>query len=201
MSDTALSNVIVMVAILLALVVAFRVGMTRAAAGKIVAFIGLFILPVLAATQGFNQHMEKATTTQFCLSCHVMESHGRSLYVDDPNFVPAVHFQSHLVPADQACFTCHTTYTMFGDMEAKLRGLRHLYVQYLGTVPQEADVKLYTPYDNRECLHCHQGMRKFGEQPAHQDMPQFLEQIEANEVSCLDCHASIHDIGNLAARG
>ncbi len=58
--------------------------------------------------------MEHATSTKFCLSCHVMEDFGRSLYVDDPSYIPAMHFQNNRVPRDHACYTCHTDYTMFG---------------------------------------------------------------------------------------
>jgi nitrate/TMAO reductase-like tetraheme cytochrome c subunit len=187
------------VTIALALLVGFRAPLTRATGGKVLAFIGLFILPVVAGTQGFTDHMEQAKTTRFCLSCHVMEPFGRTLLIDDPSFVPAAHFQNHLVPADQACFTCHTTYTMFGDYEAKLRGVRHLYVQYLGHVPKPADITLYSPYNNRECLHCHQGMRKFEAAAAHHRTPQMLAQIEANRLSCTasNCHEFIHDVADL----
>jgi cytochrome c-type protein NapC len=69
----------------------------------------------------------------------------------------AAHFQNHRVPADEACYTCHTNYAMFGGMKAKIGGLRHIYVYYLGKPPQPADIKLYEPYNNRECLHCHAG--------------------------------------------
>jgi hypothetical protein len=42
---------------------------------------------------------------------------------------------------------------MFGGLKAKLGGLRHIYVHYLGKPPQPEDIKLYEPYNNRECLH------------------------------------------------
>ncbi len=47
------------------------------------AFVALFILPVVAVWGGFEQHMDRATTTQFCLSCHVMLEYGQSLHYDD----------------------------------------------------------------------------------------------------------------------
>jgi nitrate/TMAO reductase-like tetraheme cytochrome c subunit len=200
MSHVALlSLVFVGATIVLALVVALRADLTRTTGGTILAVVALVLLPALAADQGFTQHMEQAKTTTFCLSCHVMEPYGRSLYIDDPSFVPAVHFQNHLVPADQACFTCHTTYTMFGDYQAKLRGLRHLYVQYLGTVPNAADVRLYTPYNNRECLHCHEGMRTFEEAKAHHRTPTMPADIASNRLSCTssNCHEFIHDVADL----
>jgi len=187
------------VTVALALVVAFRTELTRAVRGKVLAFIALFVLPALAVLQGFDNHMEKAKTTQFCLSCHVMEPYGKTLQIDDRSFIPAVHAQNHMVPPDQVCFTCHTTYTMFGDYQAKLRGLRHLQVQYLGTVPKPEDIKLYTPYNNRECLHCHDGQRKYVEAAPHKKSPVMFQQMAANTLSCTksDCHEFIHDVADL----
>ncbi|MEI9815368.1 MAG: hypothetical protein WDO18_23165 [Acidobacteriota bacterium] len=52
-----------------------------------------------------------------------MEDYGRSLYIDDPSYVPAQHYQNALVPRDHACYTCHTQYTMFGTVQAKLKGV------------------------------------------------------------------------------
>src|ERR1700694_5624415 len=159
--------VFICIAVVLAILVATRAELTRVRGGKILAFVTLFILPVVAVGLGYSEHMERATSTQFCLSCPVMYDFGRSLHVDDPSYIPARHFQNNLIPRDQACFTCHTDYTMFGPLSSKLRGLHHLYVQYLGTVPKPEDIKLYTPYNNRECLHCHNGARAFEEATEH----------------------------------
>src|SRR5689334_25424062 len=108
----------------------FFPGVTRARGGKIIAFLLLFLLPAAATGIGGWYHLEQSKKTEFCLSCHVMTDYGKSLYIDDSAFLPASHFQNHRVPTGQACFTCHTDYTMYGDVSAKLRGLRHLYVYY-----------------------------------------------------------------------
>ena len=68
----------------LALVVGLRARLTRSREGKILAFLALLILPVVSVWAGFSAQMERATSTTFCLSCHVMSDHGRSLRVDDP---------------------------------------------------------------------------------------------------------------------
>ena len=49
------------------------------------------------------------------------------------------HYQNNRIPRDKACFTCHTDYTLFGDAKAKLRGLRHVYVNYLGRSPRRSN--------------------------------------------------------------
>jgi hypothetical protein len=173
---------------------------TRTPAGRILAFLALVVVPGAALWAGFSFHMEQAQTTEFCLSCHVMSDYGRSLYVDDKSYIPAVHFQNNRIPRDHACYTCHTTYTLFGGVKAKLRGVRHLYVQYLGTVPPPDRIRLYEPYNNRECLHCHEGARKFEEMAPHRKTPQMLDDIKANRLSCTSshCHDTIHDVGTLS---
>src|SRR5437870_1133178 len=104
---------IILVNIVLILLLISRPSVTAVRKGKIFAFISLFILPLLVGWMGVSEHVERSKRTEFCLSCHVMGNYGKSLYADDRAFIPAVHFQNHLVPRDKACFTCHTDYTMF----------------------------------------------------------------------------------------
>jgi nitrate/TMAO reductase-like tetraheme cytochrome c subunit len=166
-----------------------RPGLAAQRGGKAMAFIPFFILPVLVTWFGTNAHMERAKETKFCLGCHVMEPYGKSLHVDDQSWVPAAHFQNNRIPRDAACFTCHTTYTMFGDYAAKLKGIKHTWIYYLGTIPKE--IKLYEPFRNRECLHCHGGSRKFEANDTHSAI---RADLESNKTSCLECHNTIHNV-------
>lgn len=100
-------------AALIALLVGFRVHLAHSREGKMLAFVALFALPVMVAWAGFAEQMNRAESTKFCLSCHVMEGFGKSLYIYDPSYIPAAHFQNNRVPRDQACYTCHANYTMF----------------------------------------------------------------------------------------
>src|SRR5580693_5151453 len=108
--------------ILLILVVVIRPSITASREGKIIAFLALFIVPLVAAGVGASEHMERSEQTQFCLSCHIMEPYGRSLYVDDKAYIPAAHFQNHRIPADKACYTCHTEYGNSRTVPAKMEG-------------------------------------------------------------------------------
>jgi nitrate/TMAO reductase-like tetraheme cytochrome c subunit len=184
---------------LLAGLVAFRADLTRARGGKILAFIALFLLPALAMAAGLSQQMEKSKSTQFCMSCHVMEDYGKSLHVDDKSYIPAAHYQNNRVPRDQACYPCHSDYTMYGGLTAKIRGLRHVYIQYLGNIPKPEDIKLYTPFNNRECLHCHAGARSYMETSSHHKTPDMLQLAAENKLSCMSsrCHDTVHDVGTL----
>ena len=179
-------------AVVLILLLVARPQLTAERGGKMLAFVAMFILPVLASWVGTTRHIEHSKSTGFCLSCHEMEPYGRSLGIADSSYLPAGHYQNHRVPPDQACFTCHTTYTMFGDVQAKLQGMRHVFVHYLGNIPEQ--IELYRPYSNRECLHCHAGARSFEEGEDHVDL---REDLRTGASSCLECHDFVHDVGNL----
>src|ERR1700722_11096947 len=113
-SPQTLVFVLIGASILLILVGVIRPSITASREGKIIAFLALVIVPVVAAGDGASEHMERSEQTQFCLQSHIMDPYGRSQYVDDPSDIPAAHSQNHRVPADKAFSTCHTDYAMFG---------------------------------------------------------------------------------------
>lgn len=193
--ETLLYLALVIAVILIAIIVV-RPSITASRGGKIFAFMALFALPILCVFGAASDHVERSKQTSFCLSCHIMESYGKSLYVDDPQYIPAAHFQNHRIPVDEACYTCHTDYALYGGVYAKFRGLRHIYIQYLGHPPQPDKIKLYSPYNNRECLHCHLGARSFESNPVHMAI---MDSIKNNEMSCVTsgCHDTIHNIDSL----
>jgi cytochrome c-type protein NapC len=180
-------------------VLVLRPGLTTTRGGKMMAFLVLFALPILCLAVGTSTEIDRSKSTSFCLSCHIMEPYGKSLHVNDPSYLAAAHFQNHRVPADEACYTCHTNYAMFGSLKAKLGGLRHVYIYYFTKPPAPEDIKLYQPYNNRECLHCHEGARSFEEGVVHNADPSLLPAIKSNKISCLSsgCHDVVHNVSTL----
>lgn len=189
--------VLIVAALVLVAPLVARPSLTVRRAGRMFAFLAIVVVPVGVGLAGLGEHMERSKTVAFCTSCHVMERYGRSLHVDDVDHVPAKHFQYNRVPRETACFACHTDYTLYGDYNAKLRGLRHVWVQYVGHIP--AKIALYTPYNNRECLHCHDGARSFVESVTHKSEPGRMEAIRGNRASCLSkgCHDVVHGVDKL----
>jgi cytochrome c-type protein NapC len=185
-------------AALVAVVVA-RPAITASRGGKILAFLVFFLLPILCAAIGVSSELERSKTTKFCLSCHIMEPFGQSLRVDDPTYLAAAHFQNHRVPADEACYTCHTTYAWFGPFKAKMAGLRHIYIYYLTKPPAPENIRIHESYNNRECLHCHLGARSFEQGAVHTADPALLPAIKLNKVSCISsgCHEVVHRVATL----
>ena len=178
----------------LILLLILRPDLTANRNGKILAFVALCGLPILCSFIGTSQEMERSKQTTFCLSCHIMEPYGRSLLVDDPHYIPAAHFQNHRIPTEEACYTCHEDYVLYGGIRAKWRGMHHVYVQYLAKPMQP--LHLYVPYNNRECLHCHLGARSFEDSPTHTALH---DDLVSNQMSCLTsgCHDTVHNIAGL----
>jgi cytochrome c-type protein NapC len=186
---------LVVLTIVLAGVFLVRPSITAGATGKILAFIGLCVLPALCIGAGMSFHMRRSQQTAYCISCHSMESHGQSLYVLNQNYIPAQHFQNHLVPPNEACYTCHTDYTMYGPLKDKLKGLRYVYMEYVSTPPET--IHLDGTYSNLQCLHCHAGTRDF---EANLNRMGPLEALETNQISCISsgCHSTIHNASEVA---
>jgi cytochrome c-type protein NapC len=186
---------LVVLTIVLAGVFLVRPSITAGATGKILAFIGLCVLPALCIGTGMSFHMRRSQQTAYCISCHSMESHGQSLYVLDQNYIPAQHFQNHLVPPNEACYTCHTDYTMYGPLKDKLKGLRYVYMEYVSTPPKT--IHLDGKYSNLQCLHCHAGTRDF---EANLNLMAPMSSLETNQISCISsgCHATIHNASEVA---
>lgn len=184
----------ILLAMALLLIGVIRPARLTSGIGKLFGLFIIVVYPGLVAFMGTNAHIEHSKTVGYCTSCHPMERYGRSLLIDNPRYLPAAHFQNGRVPRETACFACHTTYTLYGDLNAKLHGLQHVWVNFLGTVPEK--IKLYTPYNNRECLHCHDGTRGFEDTSEHKKE---RDKIQQNQLSCLsqDCHPNVHAVDEL----
>lgn len=186
----------IVLSIVLAFIFLIRPGITASLGWKIVAFIGLCILPAMCIVGGMNTHMVRSEQRRFCISCHVMKPYGESLYLDDSKFLPAQHFQNHRVPPDTACYACHADYSIYGPLNEKIQGLTRIYRQYVSTPPAPASIRIRGGFKNAQCLHCHEGARDFMENPVHAAL---MASLISNQMSCLTsgCHDATHDIEQL----
>ena len=184
----------IVLSLVLAVIFLIRPSVTANVGWKIVAFIGLCILPAMCIVGGMNTHIVRSEQRRFCISCHAMEPYGRSLYLDDSKFLPAQHFQNHRVPPDTACESCHADYSIYGPFKDKARGLTRIFMQYVSSPPNP--ITIPGGYSNLQCLHCHEGARSFMENPVHSAM---MSTLTSNQMSCLTsgCHDSVHDVNDL----
>jgi cytochrome c-type protein NapC len=190
--------IVVSLAVGLAIVILLRVGATQLVAhrwGRIALLVGLAALPLLTSVASVSYGIRESSTTRFCLSCHEMQDHGKSLFADNLRALAATHYQNRLIDRDKTCYACHADYGLFGDVKAKLDGLRHVWVHYTGKVPDK--LALYRPYKSSNCLHCHEDGRRFQEAVAHRPV---LSELHGGSRSCLTCHAIAHDRDSVAAQ-
>lgn len=162
--------------------------------GRLVLLLGVALLPLVLVGAGMATGVHESGHVTFCMGCHEMAPYGRSLFVDNPSSLAAVHYQKRLIPRESTCYACHTDYALFGDAKAKLNGLKHVWVHYFGDVPDRP--ALYRPYPNYNCLHCHEDARPYREQPQHRSQ---LSALQAGSPSCLSCHAVAHDLAGVKA--
>lgn len=182
------------ITILIAVAVLVLARKTQARMLRVLALFGCLVLPVLTLSAISGMTFEKSKKTDFCISCHSMEAYGHSLSAEDSEYIPAVHYQNNYVPRDKACYTCHTDYTWYGTFKGKMNGMKHLWVAYMGEVPEK--IELYSPYQNRECLQCHDGAKKFEKKKAHRTDGVTLADLKSEKTSCLQsgCHDVIHEV-------
>ena len=179
-------------AVALLMLLVARPGIIRSVEGKVLVVVALFVAPALAAYAGVSGHVDRAKSTSYCLSCHVMAEHGASLREGSPRLLAAAHYQNNLVPREQACYSCHTGYGLTGNHRAQARGVKHVLRTYFGSVPDT--LKMARRYRNGECLRCHAGARSFEEAPAHHTGRFSLADIKAGKASCTrsGCHDLVH---------
>ena len=187
---------LVVLTIVLAGVFLVRPSITVGATGKILAFVGLCVLPVLCIGTGMSFHMQRSQQTSSCISCHSMASHGQSLHLEDPKYIPAQHFQNHLVPPDQACYTCHTDYTMYGPLKDRLKGLRYVYMEYVRHGAKNNPFKRQIQQPAMPALPC--GMPQTLRNISTQMPP--IGDLTSNRISCLSsgCHDMIHNASEVS---
>jgi cytochrome c-type protein NapC len=169
--------------------------LARTSAGHVALLVGVVVLPLLLSVGNLSYGFHESSQTRFCLSCHEMQRHGQSLFVDDKRALAATHYQNRAIDRDTVCYSCHTDYALFGDVRAKVNGLRHVWAHYVTGAPEK--LALYQPYANANCLHCHDDARRFREQPAHAPV---MDAITSGGTSCLSCHQVAHDMAKVAAR-
>ena len=184
-----LPGLLTAIGVLLAGAFLLRPGLARGRAGAVFGSVALLGVPAFLLWVGVDQHVQHSKATTFCLSCHAMWPYGESLTESDEALLAAVHFENRYVPEDAACYSCHTEYTLYGGLKAKLSGLDHMWHAYVAGVPDP--IHLYNDYRNRECLRCHEGAPSFRQQPAHEGQ---LQALKEEELSCLLCHGPVHAV-------
>lgn len=86
--------------------------------------VGFVVLSPLAYVVNAGLAISGAKPVAFCASCHVMHGYVEDLKNPDSEHLAAQPYQFRGI-ADHQCYTCHSEYGLFGDVQAKRAGLRH----------------------------------------------------------------------------
>ena len=164
---------------------------------KLWLFLGLGVLPTIAAASSTVAGMQATTERRFCGSCHVMTAHYEDAADPNGQSLAARHSRNPFF-GDRSCYVCHADYGMYGYAMTKLSGARHVYEYYLGgygSMPLEQAVKtihIRKPYDNTNCRQCHTtSLHDWRRVPDHVSLK---AEVESNKVSCASsgCHGFAH---------
>ena len=150
--------------------------------------IGTFVLlPLLVISMGNIIGLQHAKKVEFCHSCHLTMGHFiKDMQDPDSQTLAALHYRHRWSPDDQ-CYACHTSYGLFGDIQAKRKGAEDFLKYYTGTY--SFPVRMHTPYVNAGCLKCHERTPKFVASESHSEV---LVEIRQGDLRCIDCHGPAH---------
>lgn len=138
--------------------------------------------PAQLSLSTHNLHRSKEVS--FCASCHEMAKHVEDVTHRASRSLSGKHMKRFWINNNQ-CYTCHTDYSLFGPVEAKVKGLVHMYKSLFADIREE-EIELYDqPYPDSNCLQCHDPER-FDKVEEHQD-------AEPDE-RCIDCHDNVHKV-------
>ena len=159
--------------------------------GRLPAAVGAaaVLLPVAAYAVASLYVLEGSRRTTFCGSCHVMTPLLASIRGNDGSLA-STHFARGLVPHDQACYTCHSGYGIWGGVDAKMAGVMHMIRTVTGRY--ELPIKMHGSFDIDSCLGCHAHAPAFRAVEAHQDLD-LQKQLLSRELGCTGlCHPAAH---------
>jgi len=152
---------------------------------------GVLVVPSISTMFGTLLVFERAERVEFCGSCHK----AMQAYVDDmespgSQSLAAVHYRNRYVPRNQ-CYTCHTSFGLFGTVQAKIAGVIDVHKYYMGNFRPQ--IQMREPYRNDDCLKCHSGAVKWSLNHASSK-----DSILAGKDRCLDCHGKAHPAHTLS---
>jgi len=152
---------------------------------------GTVASPLLITSVGTILVFERAERVEFCASCHLtMKSFVDDMKDPKSNSLAALHFRNRYIP-DNQCYSCHTSYGLFGTVEAKKEGLTDTYRYYTRTF--HLPIKMRHPYPNHDCLKCHAGSAKW--LASHED---YKDALFSGEATCMQCHADSNPAHKIA---
>src|SRR3990167_9972213 len=163
------------------LIAYWRKSVNPAAFGFLAVLLVVFVWPpTFLAMTSYN--LDRSKSVQFCAGCHQMDQHVANVTDPESKSLAAKHFKRYWVNKN-TCYTCHTDYSLFGPVKAKMNGLVHMYYAYFTGI-KEDEIEIYKPYPDHNCLQCHE-TRRFDKVEEHGE--------RGPDERCVDCHDDVHE--------
>lgn len=150
--------------------------------------ISLGVLPSFVLIGANGVILTESKTVEACGSCHVMKPFIEAMRDPGNDLLAAVHYKNRFIP-DHQCYTCHSGYGIFGDVEAKAKGVGHLWKYWSDRYARP--LRLDGKFDESHCFKCHAGSQRFDKVEAHQGAD-FWKDLKSGAATCFDCHGRAH---------
>ncbi len=166
-------------------------GRLQSSTSWILLIAGAVVLPSVSTMFGTLLVFERAERVEFCGSCHkAMQAYVNDMENPSSESLAAIHYRNRYVPRNQ-CYTCHTSFGLFGTVQAKIAGIIDVHKYYTGSFRQQ--IQMREPYRNDDCLKCHAGAARWSLNHAGS-----RDSILAGEATCLGCHGKAHPAHTLS---
>ncbi|MEE9322041.1 MAG: NapC/NirT family cytochrome c [Granulosicoccus sp.] len=142
----------------------------------------------------FNAGLKATNTTQFCTSCHSMQTNLVELQEN-------LHW-SNASGVHAGCADCHVPKAFFPKMKAKVLAVKDVYHEILGTIdtPEKFEEHRWDmasrvwakmeATDSRECRSCH-SFDHMDVSEQDKSARKRHERAESEGKTCIDCHKGI----------
>lgn len=168
--------------------------------------LGFGVFPIGTAVVGNLKGFEETKQVDFCGGCHVMEPWIADARNPDGETLASLHTRNpHF--GEEACYTCHADYSMYGAVLTKVQGSRHMWRYWLEgyrAMPLDeaiGKIHLSRPFPNSNCMECHSTrLPGWNDEPEHMAV---ADDVRAGTVSCAaaGCHGPAHGVKPEPGRG
>ena len=147
--------------------------------------LSVCLLPSFVVLLGSFLVFERAERVEFCGSCHAaMNAYVADMRNATSPSLAAVHYRNRYIPINQ-CYVCHTSFGLFGTMQAKIAGVEDVRKYYFRSFHRPIHMRV--PYDNGECLKCHADAVRWTASHAN-----VRDTVLGGRTRCLECHGGAH---------
>ena len=149
--------------------------------------VSVVMMPLLVLSTGMVLVFTRAERVEFCGTCHLtMKPYVEDMKNPKSEGLAAIHYRNQYIHSNQ-CYECHTSYGMFGTVEAKWAGMIDVYKYYTRTF--KLPIKMRHAYPNGDCLKCHAQSAKWLSFNEHTGAK---EDLFSERMACQDCHGITH---------